>query len=194
MSLDYIRLRIELYAVCSLDTINQFINRPAMISVFLASEFDRSAVKWIFDTWDGLHFETGMYWHVLVPSKTSVYEKGGLQPNDYNFELARELTSMYGLTKNHTPCLVFDSFIESQRHPCIRLEKLNEPQLKRLFLDSTGIVGENAEDLGGAALLHWREKVAYEIYRNHNIGGFGRSALAFLTRPSTILRFAHFGV
>src|ERR1700682_5435374 len=83
--------------------------KKVIVSVFILSGYDRSAYKWVLDTWKQIDEDTGANWVLLVP-----VNRRGSFPREIDVSLSDRIREMYGIDRQQTPCLVFDNFVEDE--------------------------------------------------------------------------------
>lgn len=144
--------------VTSAEEIAHLERQKVIISVFVASGYDREVVQWLQDTWQQLHIDTGDHWYLLVP----VLNPGlpGI-PSDVNFELADEIRSYYGLDEEATPCLVFDNFLDERQN--VLSLKGDDDLRKKMMIRMKNII--NAEGQKPHTDL-WRQHVTGKLFNS----------------------------
>lgn len=129
-----------MWAVCSTKDANTIMQSGKVVSVLLADEFDHEILDWVYKSWEALHFEAGMNWHILVPSKLSVFDIPGdtktFKNEHFSSEFSRELAQHYGISRENFPCLVFESKSgdKTNKNTFIKLENRSSAELKELML------------------------------------------------------------
>jgi hypothetical protein len=176
-----------MFTVCGIKDLNYFVRNPALISVFVASEFDTPTVKWVFDCWGALDKVTGRNWHMLVPTEVPIHDdKTLVKADNFNFELAQELLDLYGMKRSDAAALVFDNFNDEERQLFIRLETMSQRELRQFFIKS-GEIAERNPPAGYSEydLRKWRDEVMSTIFHRQQLRSIAR-----LVTPGSIVRLA----
>ncbi len=133
-------------AVTTTEYIQRYSGRDYVISTFLATSFDQDLVDWVFRAWPDLNRELGDRWHLFVPTYLPIEDNRSLARYDnFNFDVSRDIMRMYGLEAGDTPCIVLDNYDEQSAQLYVRLDGMDERQLKKFVLQSAGIVRQHRE-------------------------------------------------
>lgn len=145
-----------MYAIATVNELEFFERSKAVISVLLAESYDRSLLQWVAASWNELHSDSGMNWHVIIPSRTGVaahtiaegiYDRGAQYlSNNYNTELSRELLDFYGISRDKSPVLVFDDFNEEKHQRYIPISGRSEEELKKIFKTTAKLISKNTNN------------------------------------------------
>jgi hypothetical protein len=122
-------------AINSYDQVIDLEQRKQVVAVFVASLLDVQAISWIYDTWRDLNWRSGDRWHIVVPLinlPRNEHDFERLVPNNFNYELARQIQKIYGVADEDTPCLIFDDFNDEVQQMKVGLGDFEEA--KRLIL------------------------------------------------------------
>src|SRR5262245_43974399 len=167
-----------MFSITSIDKIDYFTKEPKIISIFLATRLDMTAVKWVFDGWLDLHITTGHNWHLLVPTYDPIDDKlSKANSSNFNSDLSRELIKQYGLDLKSTPCLVFDDLNEEAHQHYISFQDHKEGEIKNFFLDCAKLIERNDPYEHEIPPGLWRSKVIGEIYNRSQAKKYGKSVL-----------------
>lgn len=180
-----------MWGICSISDISDFYRQEAIISVFVATEFDQSAISWIFKTWNGLNYESGANWHILVPTQAPIHDNRlKATPENFDPSLAREICDLYGLKSKDTPGVVFDNFIDEDRQLFVPMRNFDEAAAKNFFLSGAEVMRKfHFPHHGGPrSLARWRQEVIGEIYNRHQMGRAANNMLKVLPQAASIVR------
>ncbi|MDP2372628.1 hypothetical protein [Reyranella sp.] len=105
-----------MFGVTGLQYIEQLEAGDKFVGVFLTSGLDVSALRWLVDVWFPIHRMSGHRWHLVAPTFKPINDDARLASIDnYDEQLASELTRFYGLQGDDLPCIVLDSFSDEHR-------------------------------------------------------------------------------
>jgi hypothetical protein len=99
--------------VNSYDDVIWLEKKKQIIAVFVASGLDPKALTYVFQTWYELGRRSGQRWHVVVPLNKIPQHADDpllLTHENFNGELAEQIRTIYGVSDDETPVLVFDDF------------------------------------------------------------------------------------
>jgi hypothetical protein len=89
-------------------------------------------LEWLVKVWPQLHRRSGNTWHVVAPTLRPINDKESMVTHaNYNEDLAFEFARIYGLSRDDMPCLVLDTFDQSERQLKISIPR---DEQDRLFL------------------------------------------------------------
>ena len=147
--------------------------KKVIVSVFILSGYDRSAYKWVLDTWKQIDEDTGANWVLLVP-----VNRRGSFPREIDVSLSDRIREMYGIDRQQTPCLVFDNFVEDEHQKVLSL-KGGDDLLKNMMLSMKERIDVELNTLGDAPRTdRWRYEVTDKLFR---AGQWSRDESGLLT-------------
>ncbi|MGO4513928.1 hypothetical protein AB4Z51_43935 [Bradyrhizobium sp. 2TAF36] len=146
--------------ITSEDEIAELEPEKVIVSVFILSGYDRSAINWLKDTWEQIHEDTGSNWVLVAPVKTR--EVGSAREID--IRLSDRIRKMYGIAPAKTPCLVFDNFIDEEHQNVLSLTG-DDGLLKSMMLSMKRRIDEELEALGDIPRTdRWRQDVTRKLF------------------------------
>ena len=127
-----------MFAVTSYHDLIDLESRGVVTSILIAERYDKQLLDWIYTCWEDLNTDSGNGWHIAIPSRkqSATLNTNFLETftsSDFSTEFSRNLRSMYGLKKKHSPCIVFDNFNEEARQRYLQLGAFDESELKQIF-------------------------------------------------------------
>ncbi len=139
-----------MWAITTLKELDFLEREKAIVSVLLAENYDSDLIDWISASWQDLHSDSGMNWHIAVPchkniEPSKIYEfsqkPAPKRYSDYyDSGLARKIMRLYGLNNNHSPVLLFDDFNESRHQRYISLSEFSKADLRRIFKSAAAYI------------------------------------------------------
>lgn len=171
-----------MWAIVGTDELSYFENERRIVGLLIAQEFDREVLSWIFDSWEELHFLSGMNWHIAVPCRPT---NGNERPkrSTFNVELSNRLREMYGISRSETPVLVLDNFNDEERQLYLRISA-NERERKAMFTRMAQFIDERMKGMGYDHRPDpaWRRQIIADLYDHIKRLELGTSVLKFAPR------------
>lgn len=150
-----------MWGVTGVENIQWIAHNNRIVAIFLATGLDISALKWLVDAWEPLHYESGMDWHLVAPTRKAINSDAKLATlENYDHRLAKDWARLFGITDRDLPCVVLDSFNDEIKQLQISLPE-SERERRHLFEDITDFANKsrNAEKLA-----NWRESLNQDLY------------------------------
>lgn len=179
-----------MFGITSVDRINYFANEPTIVSVFIATTFEKSSIEWLLFNWQELNVTTGHSWHLLVPTFEPIDDdKRRATAVNFNSPLARSISEQYGVSKKSLPAIIFDDLNEENNQHFVSIAGWSEIQLRDFFYDCADIISSRQTTRYSIAAGLWRTEVIGEIFNAAQAKKYGKKLLGAAPMMGSLSRF-----
>ena len=185
-----------MFTVCRIEDAIRFVDNNAVTSVFLATDYDKNLLDWLYASWNQIDRDSSHRWHLLIPS-TSPLAKDIQKPSREGFDsgLSDQIAGLYGLNRSDLPCLVFDDLDETSKQLFVRLKHHDQNDLRQFFEGAAQTFNKEAASLGrDLPARMWRKALIGEVYNREQLKAVSRGFLRFVPKIGSVARVAQGGM
>jgi len=155
----------------SLELMDRLKSKRSVVSVVLATGYDREFIEWLFSSSEQFNDDFGEKWQVVIPAKKKINSFAGVSIDQFDLNLSKSIMETCKIDRADLPGLLFIDFRPSYESIFVSLRDKKDEDARRAFFEYSANVITRAHASEETTDDEYRAAVATNLRRNKRIAG-----------------------